>query len=131
MAQTFDLVGDYAIVQGSTWDPSFYFEGDIRDCTLKGQIRKTFADRTTEVLAEMAFGAIIYAPIMLPGELAAINRSRIAPLLTAEQTRRLPATRPEKLYRYDIEATRPDGRVFKIPARGGAAEVWPEVTRYE
>lgn len=129
--QTFDLVGDYAIKQGATYDiATFYYPEDISDWIPRGQIRKL---PHSEVLAEFTFLPLAYTSVTLPDGTVG-DRTVIIPILSAEQTSNLPYThdlgtaliKGFNAWVYDLELESPTGKVIKLSS--GFCKVLPEVT---
>ena len=117
-------MANLTIRQGSTWRPTLRVrtvpDGEPYDLTgwgLRMQIRADIADRAPVVLADLSIGSGITVTDA-PGGVVEL-------LLTATQTRMLPATPPPLAY--DIEAITPDGDTLRWAS--GRVTVEGEVTR--
>lgn len=130
-----DLIGARKIVQGATFESNVFApDVDLTGWSIRGQVRAGFADEVSvngvlpPPMAEFTIGAVTYGPTTLTGATTSVTGSLVPITLTANQTRQMPAT-TRFYWRYDLEATAPNGQVIKLPPNGGLVEVWPEVTR--
>lgn len=128
---TFDLIGDYAIKQGVTYDfATFYYPEDVSTWTPRGQIRKL---PYSDLLAEFSFAPLVFSSITLPDDSIG-DRTIIIPILSATQTSLLPITNPNgktlvqgfNTWVYDIELESPTGKVICLVS--GLVKVLPEVS---
>ena len=128
---TFDLIDDYVIRQGATYDiVTFYYPEDISLWTPRGQIRKT---PYSDILVEFTFLPLVFTSVTLPDGTIG-DRTVIIPVLSATQTSLLPVTNPYgqslvqgfNAWVYDIELESPTGKVIKLSS--GFCKVLPEVT---
>lgn len=130
MAMRFNLIGEYALVQGKTFDKlDFLFPGDVSDYVPKAQVRKRwhYKEPNKDPIIEFAFLPLIYDEDT--------DKTLVRPRLSATQTAALPVTgyqgenNPDEssAYVWDLEL-KDEGTGRVIGLDWAWVQIKPEVT---
>lgn len=131
MATSYNLIGEFAIVQGKTFEKlDFFFPGDVSLYVPKAQVRKRwhYKEVGKDPIIEFTFLPLLYND--------ETDKTLVRPRLTATQTAALPITvyqgegNPEEAtaYVWDLELT-DEGTGRVVGLEWGWVQIKPEVTK--
>lgn len=95
---------DLTIVQGANFaGVVFYYPRDLSAGVAKGQIRTNYLSKGGQLIASFNFLPLVYGQVVLSAATPPVDRTIIAPILSAATTATIPYS--NKKYFYDIFAT--------------------------